>query len=129
MPKTTHDQASLDAIRTYLEESLPDDAPLVEKSMFGCVCFMVRGHIFIALKYDGSRILVRVGKEQMDDAAELEGASRGPIQCVWVDAPHFKGNQRFKTWYDLAAAFNAKQEAKECDEACPGKKRRRGRKT
>ena len=86
---------------------------------------MVRGHIFVALKYDGSRILVRVGKERMDAAAELAGASKGPIQCMWVDAPHFKGNDKFKVWYDLAAAFNVQQEAKETDESKPGKKRRR----
>ena len=125
--KARHDEASLNAIRTYLEENLPDDAPLEEKSMFGCYCFMVRGHIFIAMKYDGTRILVRVGKEQMDDAVKLDGASQGPIQCAWVDAPHFKGDTRFKVWFDLAATFNAMQEAKQCDEEKPGKKRKRRR--
>ena len=125
--KPLHDQATLNAIRGYLEENLPNDAPLVEKSMFGCNCFMARGHIFVALKYDGSRILVRVGKEHMDEAEKLEGASRGPIQCMWVDSPHFKGNDKFTVWYELAAAFNAKQRAKECDEAKPGQKRRRGK--
>ena len=58
-------------------------------------------------------------------AEEIEGASRGPIQCMWVDAPHFKGNDKFAVWYRLAMAFNGKQEAKECDEAKPGQKRRR----
>lgn len=119
------DQITLNAIRTYLEENLPDSAQLDEKSMFGCNCFMVRGHIFIAMKYDGSRILVRVGKDAMEKAEELEGASRGPIQGMWVNAPHFKGNDNFSVWYELAAAFNARQDAKECDEAKPGRKRRR----
>ena len=35
--------------------------------------------------------------------------------------PAFQGNQRFKTWYDLAAAFSAAEPR--CDEA--GKKRRK----
>ena len=125
--KRRHDQITLNAIRTFLEENLPDDAALVEKAMFGCQCFMVRGHIFVAVKYDGSRILVRVGNNRMDAAEQLDGASRGPIQCVWVDAPHFKGNDKFSVWYELAAAFNEEHEAKECDEAKPGQKRKRGK--
>ena len=126
VPKPRHDQATLGAIRTFIEENLPDDATLEEKSMFGCNCFMVRGHIFLAVKYDGSRILVRVGKAQMDGCLLLDGASKGPIQCMWVDAPHFKGNDNFQVWFDLALSFNAQQPLKECDEAKPGQKRRRG---
>mmetsp|Transcript_14802 Transcript_14802/g.24689 ORF Transcript_14802/g.24689 Transcript_14802/m.24689 type:complete len:130 (+) Transcript_14802:83-472(+) len=120
-----HDQVALCAVRTYLEENLPDHTAIDERSMFGCHCFIVRGHIFIALKYDGSRLLVRVGTAQMEAALQMEGASAGPIQSVWVTAQHFKGNDRFSRWYELALAFNMSQVMKEPNESRPGKKRKK----
>ena len=123
MPKI--DQLTLDCVRTYIEEHLPDDAEIVEKSMFGCTCWCVRGHIFLALKYSGQRLLVRVGKENIAKALTMDGASTGPIQSVFVDAPHFHGNDRLKRWYAQALAFNVTLPTKQPDEQAPGKKRRR----
>jgi TfoX/Sxy family transcriptional regulator of competence genes len=49
--------------------------PISEKKMFGARAFMMNGNMVVATFRDGS-LLVRVGKEGVDEALALPGTSR-----------------------------------------------------
>ena len=59
-----------------IRDLLPPMLPTSEKKMFGGRCFMLGGNMLVCPMKDGS-MLVRVGKEGMDQSLALPGA--GPM--------------------------------------------------
>ena len=96
---------------------LTPDLILVEKKMFGGRCFMLNGNMLVCPMKDGS-LLVRAGKERMDEALARPGA--GPMQMkgrtmggfVFVSGDAVEDDDRLLDWIDFARAFVATLPAK-----------------
>ena len=57
-----------------IRDLLPPMLPTSEKKMFGGRCFMLAGNMLVCPMKDGS-MLVRVGKDGMDESLSLPGAA------------------------------------------------------
>jgi len=53
--------AVLDAVRSYVEEHVPEEHTLEERQMFGMAMWLVRGNMFLGVGLNSERLLVRVG--------------------------------------------------------------------
>lgn len=63
-----------DELADRIRDLLPQRVHCLEKKMFGGIAFMYRGNMLVAPLKEGS-MLARVGKEGMDEALALPGAS------------------------------------------------------
>lgn len=88
-----------------MRETLADREDVVEKKMFGGLCFMVRGHMTCGVmsdKYDD--IMVRVGKEGFDDAIaqphtrEMDFTGRSMKGMVYVEPAGFESDADLAAW-------------------------------
>lgn len=94
-----------DRIRT-----LTPNLVLVEKKMFGGRCFMLGGNMLVCPMKDGS-LLVRAGKERMNEALSRPGAA--PMQMrgrtmggfVFVSGDAVEDDDALLGWIDFARAF------------------------
>lgn len=84
-----------------------DDPRITEKTMFGGLTFLLDGHILVGCKKDG-RILVSVGKDFHDDAAQRPGAvemihnNRVMSGFFWVDAEAIEDDEALDQWIAFA---------------------------
>jgi TfoX/Sxy family transcriptional regulator of competence genes len=84
-----------------------DDPRITEKTMFGGLTFLLNGHILVGTKKDG-RILVCVGKENAEAAAERPGAvamvhnDRVMTGFFWVDADAIEDDDDLASWVSFA---------------------------
>ena len=53
--------AIVDAVRSYVEEHMPEEDALEERQMFGMAMWLVRGNMFLGVGLNSERLLVRVG--------------------------------------------------------------------
>lgn len=63
-----------DELAERVRDLLPPSVHCVEKRMFGGIAFMYRGNMLVAPLKDGA-MLARVGKDGMEEALALPGAS------------------------------------------------------
>ncbi len=89
---------------------LAEQPRVVEKKMFGGLCFMVRGNMAFGVMGDG--LLVRVGPEQFDTAVKkphagpMEFTGRPMVGFVQVAAEGLTTLAKIRTWVDMALRFN-----------------------
>lgn len=91
---------------------------VVEKSMFGGLCFMVNDKMCVGVEKD--RMMVRLDPAKYDEVMEKEGCRpmdfTGRIMkgYVFVDADVLNTKKQLEYWVNLALAFNkiAKPSAK-----------------
>ena len=53
--------AIVDAVRSYVDEHVPEEDALEERQMFGMVMWLVRGNMFLGVGLNSEQLLVRVG--------------------------------------------------------------------
>ena len=70
---------------TLLRDDLVDEPGIVEKKMFGGICFMLNGNMLCGVHKGGG--MFRVGKDLEAEALAIEGASEGQVQRVGLCAP------------------------------------------
>lgn len=91
-----------------MRQALAPRGDLVEKRMFGGVCWMWRGHMLCGV--ESGRCLFRVGKDLEADALRQPGARRmdftgRPMRgFVWVDADEAV-KAGLSTWIERAARY------------------------
>lgn len=82
----------------------------VEKRMFGGIAFMVRGNMAVAPVRDGT-MMVRVGKEALDEAIKRPGARQMEMQgrkmggFVEVDGDVLEDDETLAHWLNAGLAF------------------------
>lgn len=88
-----------------IRETLTDRDDVVEKKMFGGLCFMVCGHMTCGVmsdKYDD--IMVRVGKDGFGDAIaqphtrEMDFTGRSMKGMVYVEPAGFESDADLAAW-------------------------------
>ncbi len=85
-----------------IREVLRDRHDVVEKKMFGGLCFMVRGHMTVGI--NGDELMVRVGKERYDDAMaqdharEMDFTGRSLKGFVYVSTAGFASDSDLRQW-------------------------------
>ncbi len=94
-----------------IRETLAHRDDVVEKKMFGGLCFMVRGHMTCGVmsdKYDD--IMVRVGKDGFDDAIsqlharEMDFTGRSMKGMVYVAPEGFESDADLEAWVGRGVA-------------------------
>lgn len=99
-----------------LREQLADRTGVVEKRMFGGLCFMFRGHMLAGIA--GDVLMARVGPQRYADA--LARAHARPMDFtgkpmkgyVFVDPEGFAVDANLAGWIELCLKFNAGLPAK-----------------
>ena len=100
-----YDEGLAERIRSVLRER--DD--VVEKKMFGGLCFMVRGHMTVGI--NGDELMVRVGKDAHNEMMALPGAttfdkSARPMRgWLNVTPEGFAPEDDFKAWIGRGVSF------------------------
>ncbi len=88
-----------------IREALTDRDDVVEKKMFGGLCFMVSGHMTCGVmsdRYDD--IMVRVGKDGFGDAIaqpntrEMDFTGRSMKGMVYVEPAGFESDADLAAW-------------------------------
>ena len=91
-----------------IRETLSDRDDVVEKKMFGGLCFMVRGHMSCGIVKD--ELMVRVGKEAYEDALaqphvrEMDFTGRALKGMVYVAAEGFESDADLVAWVGRGTA-------------------------
>ena len=81
---------------------LRDRSDVVEKKMFGGLCFMVAGHMTVGIS--GDELMVRVGKDRYDDAMaqpharEMDFTGRSLKGFVYVGTDGFASDDDLTGW-------------------------------
>lgn len=99
-----YDEDLADRVR----DALPDDAPVVERKMFGGLAFLLNGNMFCGIVHDA--LMLRLGPDGAPQA--LAGAHVRPMDftgrpmqnMVLVDSPGLR-DDALQRWIDQAAAF------------------------
>ena len=97
-----------EALAARVRETLGEGRPVIEKPMFGGICFLLNGNMLCAVSK--GRCMFRVGKENQAEAlarpgaetVEMGGVRRGGF--VWVAASACEG-ESLGEWLALAEAF------------------------
>jgi TfoX/Sxy family transcriptional regulator of competence genes len=96
-----------DAVR--IREVLGDRDDVVEKKMFGGVCFMVRGHMAVGLT--ASDLMVRVGPDQWRSALaepyarEMDFTGKSLKGFVFVDPAGWEKRRDLAKWVRRGIRF------------------------
>lgn len=83
---------------------------IVEKAMFGGLCFMVNDKMCVGVEKD--RLMVRLDPAKYDEVMEKEGCKpmdfTGKVMkgFVFVDAAVLTTKKKLQYWIDLALAYN-----------------------
>lgn len=119
-PRSASASALIGHVRRLVEENLPDDHALEERSMFGMCMWLVRGNMFIGVGLNSERLLVRVGEPAVEPllAAHPEGVRRCGQERVFpgtlmVEPAQYKGEAQMRAWFEHALAYNGTMQAKE----------------
>lgn len=99
-----------DELADRIRDLFSPEENIRERKMFGANAFMSNGNMLVAPMKDGS-LLVRVGKDGMDDALAMEGASlmemggRTMGGFVVVSGDALEEEFALGEWLDRARAF------------------------
>lgn len=92
-------------VRTLLQA----ESGLIERKMFGGICFMIQGHMAIGV--EKANLMVRVGPEQYARALKAKHArpmdfTGRPLKgFVYVSVDGYKTAASLKKWVDLGVGF------------------------
>ncbi len=93
-----------------IREALQDIPAVIEKNMFGGVCFMVNDKMCIGVIKDD--MMCRVGPDHEEEALSQTGCrpmdfTKRPMKgYVYVDTESAKGRKKMQYWVDLCLDFN-----------------------
>jgi len=93
-----------------LLRAMPEARDLVEKKMFGGLCFMVRGHMCCGV--EKANLMMRVGPAQYAGALGRPGAREmdftgKPLKgFVYVEPAHVAEDVALREWLGLCLDFN-----------------------
>jgi len=96
-------------LATRIRAALGDRPDLVEKHMFGGICFMVRGHMCCGLV--GSTLMVRLSPEEADRLADephvrpMDFTGRPMRGFLYVDPEGTATARTLRTWVGRTVAF------------------------
>ena len=102
-----YDEKLADRVRAELEDQAPDQE-IVEKKMFGGLCFMVSGAMTVGVT--GTDLMVRVGPDAHADALgrpharPMDFTGRPMKGFVFVDAAGTKTRRQLAPWVARALA-------------------------
>ena len=97
------------AIADDIRARLGNRSGLTEREMFGGIAFMINGNMAVGVS--GDELMVRVGKDNHDEAVALPGArtfdmSARPMRGWVAVAPEgFSEEAAFNAWIDRGVAF------------------------
>jgi TfoX/Sxy family transcriptional regulator of competence genes len=122
-----YDEKLADRIREMISMT---HKKVTEKSMFGCLCFMVNNKVCVGVRKD--RMLVKLDRTRYDEMMEMEGC--GPMDfkgrpmkgLVLVDAGVLSTKKKLEYWINIALEYN--KEAKSLKEK-KSKEENRGNKS
>lgn len=103
-------------LATRIRTQLQTRSDVVDKKMFGGLCFMVRGHMTLGVIKDD--LVVRIGKENHDRWGSLPGVrpmdftGRVMKSMLYVDAQSVADDADLIAWIDRALEYNATQKPK-----------------
>jgi TfoX/Sxy family transcriptional regulator of competence genes len=92
-----------------LRELLPEHAGITEKKMFGGLCLLSRGHMFVGIV--GEALMARVGPAAYDKALRrphtrvMDFTGRPMKGYVFVDPPGYEEDRNLKRWVDDSLKF------------------------
>ncbi|MGG7664468.1 TfoX/Sxy family protein [Dyadobacter sp. BHUBP1] len=98
-----------------IREALSEQENVIEKRMFGGVCFMVNDKMCVGVI--GEDMMCRVGEEAFDSAIERPGcremdfASRPMKGYVYVSDEGMRTREDFQYWINLCMAYNPQAKA------------------
>lgn len=96
-------------LASLMRLDLTDHHPVVEKRMFGGLCFMYRGNMLCGIHPKGA--MYRVGKDNLDAALNIQGAEimgfTGRPMKAFIDVGEdaFRNSTKRLKWLSLATAF------------------------
>ncbi|MDF2192673.1 TfoX/Sxy family protein [Paraflavitalea sp. CAU 1676] len=103
----TYNELLANRVREFL---ITSEDNIVEKRMFGGLCFMVNDKMLVGV--EAERMMVRVGPEVYEEALEREGCTpmdfTGKVMkgFVFVDADVLASNKELSWWINVALAYN-----------------------
>lgn len=92
-----------------IRETLAETTGVVEKKMFGGLCFMLRGNMCAGVS--GDELMVRVGPDAYGEALALPHAREmdftgKPLRgFVYVDPLGFESDEDLESWIERGARF------------------------
>ncbi|KKB79870.1 hypothetical protein VW35_05105 [Devosia soli] len=101
---------AVDELAERIRMALPPNLHYVEKRMFGGIAFMLRGNMLVCPMKDGS-MLARVGKDGMDDALAVPGATimdmagRSMSGFVVVSGDAIEDDETLRVWIGRCSRF------------------------
>lgn len=99
-----------------IRELLANEPTLVEKKMFGGVCFMLKDKMCCGIVKD--ELMLRVLDEryhevlEMNHAREMDFTGKALKGFVYIDEEGLKTNKQLQKWIELAVEFAYKSPAK-----------------
>ena len=94
-----------------LRELFPENAGIAEKKMFGGLCLLSRGHMFVGIV--GEALMARVGPDAYEKALRrpharpMDFTGRPMKGYVFVDPPGYEDDRDLKRWVDESLKFVA----------------------
>ena len=92
-----------------LREVFPAHAGITEKKMFGGLCFLARGHMFVGIV--GEALMARVGPVAYEKALRrphvrvMDFTGRPMKGYVFVDPPGYEEDRDLKRWVEESLKF------------------------
>lgn len=92
-----------------VRQALGDRDDVVEKKMFGGLCFMVRGNMAVGLT--AAELMVRVGPEDWEKALaeaharEMDFTGKSLKGFVFVDPEGWRSKKDLQKWVDWGVSF------------------------
>ena len=99
-----------EALATRVGAVLADEAGVIEKKMFGGLCYMVNGHMCCGIVKD--QLMLRVGAEQYQTllakphAREMDFTGRALKGMLYIDGDGIRTKRQLNTWIERALNFN-----------------------
>lgn len=93
-----------------IREALSGHTKVEEKYMFGGVCYMLNGKMYIGVVED--EMMCRIGPDVYDEAIEKAGChemvftGKPMKRYVYVSEEGYKNKKQFDNWIGLCVAFN-----------------------
>ena len=99
-----------DKLASRISAVLVDEPGVVEKKMFGGLCYMVNGHMCCGIVRD--ELMLRIGPDQYSTlldkphAREMDFTGRALKGMLYIGREGIKTKRQLSTWIDRALAFN-----------------------
>ena len=98
-----------EGVAQRVREAFAEREGVIEKKMFGGICFMEQGHMCVGVLED--RLMARVGPDQYEEALaqpharEMDFTGRKMKGFVYVDAAGFAEEDELEAWIARCERF------------------------